>query len=389
MRLLFVIENDEPHASGGGYYAPFKFAEFLARRGHDTLVYATHDLGWVEAGSGLRVIYRPSLPRSNRSLRKVDKVVASLSRRLLLERAARAHRPDWVLGVFKESAITAVAVGRRVGARIANFVYECPPWLRDMAGDGAYEREYRGYTRDVWEKTRRAYLDSDLLFPNSELSRQWNSRWLGGREVAEPIHPGIDTALMPAGDPDAAPPAGRRAQVLYVGRLAPTKNVDRLVAACLSIDPPPELHICGEGPEMGRLRALAMGHGSVVLHGFVSEVALWERYREADLVVSPSSFEGFGMPPMQALYFGKPCLVSDIPIFRSVYGDHLEYVPPGDVAALAAAVRRLLADPAYRRARGTAGRRFILERFTWQEAARRIEAALATVSPLPPAGARR
>ena len=385
MRLLFVIENDQPHASGGGYYAPFKFAEFLARRGHDVIVYAAHDMGWVAAGSGLRVIYRPSLPRSNRPLRKVDKAVASISRRVLLARAARAHRPEWVIGVFKESAIAAVAVGRRVGARVANFVYECPPWLREMAGEEAYTREYRGDTRDLWERTRRAYLESDLLFPNSELSRQWNSRWLGGREVAEPIHPGIDTTLMPAGDPDAAPPDRQTRQVLYVGRLAPLKNVDRLIAACLRLDPPPELHICGEGPERGRLVALAAGHRSVIFHGFISDADLWERYREADLVVSPSSFEGFGMPPMQALYFGKPCLVSDIPIFRSVYGNHLEYVPPGDVDALAAAVRGLLADPDYRRARGAAGRRFVLERFTWQESARRIEAALAAASALPAA----
>jgi len=395
VRLLFVIENDEPHASGGGYYAPFKFAEFLARRGHDAMVYAAHDMGWVAAGSGLRVIYRPSLPRSNRPLRKVDKAVASISRRVLLARAARAHRPDWVIGVFKESAIAAVATGRRVGARVANFVYECPPWLREMAGEEAYAREYRGYARDLWERTRRAYIDSDILFPNSGLSRLWNSRWLDGREVAEPIHPGIDTDLMPAGDPDVAPPAGHPGQVLYVGRLAPAKNVDHLIAACLRIDPPPELHICGEGPEMGRLVALAAGRRSIVFHGFVGEAELWDRYRQADLVVSPSSFEGFGMPPMQALYFGKACLVSDIPIFRSVYGDHIEYVPPGDIAALAAAVRGLLADPVYRRARGAAGRRFVLERFTWKEAARRIEAALAAasalppVSALPPAGVRR
>jgi len=389
VRLLFVIENDEPHASGGGYYAPFRFAEFLARRGHDVLVYAAHDMGWVDAGSALRVRYRPALPRSSRPLRRIDKAVASICRRVLLGRAARAHRPDWVLGVFKESAIAAVAVGRRVGARVANFVYECPPWLREMAGEAAYAREYRGYTRDLWERTRRAYLDSDLLFPNSEMSRLWNTRWLGGREVAEPIHPGIDAALMPAGDPEAAAPARHAGEVLYVGRLAPLKNVDHLIAACLRIDPPPALHICGEGPEMGRLATLAAGNPRVVFHGFVSDADLWDRYRSADLVVCPSSFEGFGMPPMQALHFGRPCLVSDIPIFRSVYGGHLEYFPPGDIAALAAAVRALLADPAYRRARGTAGRRFVRERFTWQEAARRIEAALAAAPARPPAGMRR
>jgi glycosyltransferase involved in cell wall biosynthesis len=384
VRLLFVIENDEPHASGGGYYAPFKFAEFLARRGHDVLVYATHDLGWAAPGSPARVIYRPSLPRSNRILGKADKAIAAFCRTAILARAARAHRPEWVLGVLKESAIAAVEVGRLVGARVANFVYECPPWLLEMFGPEAAARDDHPYTRDLWERTRRAYLASDMLFPNSELSRDWNSRWLDGRVMASPIHPGIDPDLMPVADAGAGasvpadggvsrPPG----EVLYVGRLAPAKNVDLLIAACLRLDPRPMLHICGEGPEMRRLVALARGEPRVVFHGYVSDADLWARYRAADLVVMPSSFEGFGMPPMQALYFGKPALVSDIPIFRSVYGDHLEYAPPGDVAALGSAIRALLADPAYRRERGIAGRRFVLEHFTWSEAARRIESALA------------
>ena len=117
MRLLFVIDNDEPHASGGGYYAPFKFAQFLARRGHEVLVYAAHDLGWVAPEPRLRLIFRPTLPRSGRLLRRADRLLARAADRFVLARAAAAHRPDWVLGVLKESAIKAVGVGRATGAR--------------------------------------------------------------------------------------------------------------------------------------------------------------------------------------------------------------------------------------------------------------------------------
>jgi glycosyltransferase involved in cell wall biosynthesis len=376
VKLLFVIENDQPHASGGGYYAPFKFAEFLARRGHVVEVYAVHDLGWVAPAPGLRVRYRPSIPRRNRFLRKMDKMLAAACDRTLLEPRTRALRPDWILGVFKESAIKAVALGRRHGARVANFVYECPPWLEETAGGPLPEPDDGGYTRDLWERTRRAYVDSDILFPNSELARSWNARWVG-REVAEPIYPGIDAAQMPIA-PVSGPAAGAGPRrILYVGRLAPAKNVDLLIRAHQALDHPgAELHICGEGPEEGRLRSLAGGRPDVVFHGFVGERDLWALYRGADLVVCPSSFEGFGMPPMQALYFGKPCLVSDIPIFRSVYGDHVEYFPRHDLAGLTAALRRLLADAPYRARRGRDGRAFVLDRFTWSGAAAGIEAAL-------------
>ncbi|HUD72173.1 MAG TPA: glycosyltransferase family 4 protein [Dongiaceae bacterium] len=382
MRLLFVIDNDEPHASGGGYYAPFKFAQFLARRGHEVLAYAAHDLGWVRPEPRLRLLFRPTLPRRVRILRKADKLLARAADRIILMPAAAAHRPDWVFGVLKESAIKAVAVGRAVGARVANFVYETPLWLRDMAGEEASAREYTGYTRDLWEATRRAYLASDRLFPNSALAGEWAARWLDGRVVAPPIPPGVDPDEMPfeagAGAGSDRAPAGR---LLYVGRLAPMKRVGDLIEACRRLDPIPALDLVGEGPEEARLRALAADRPEIRFHGFVDDPTLWRMYAASDLVVCPSAFEGFGMPPMQALYFARPCLVSDIPIFRSIYGDHVDRFPLGDVDALAQAIRRLLADPAGRARRGAEGRRFVLENFTWAESARRIEAALAAAEP--------
>ncbi|HYV85001.1 MAG TPA: glycosyltransferase family 4 protein [Patescibacteria group bacterium] len=395
MRLLFIVDNDEPHASGGGYYAPFKFAEFLARRGHQVTICAVHDLGWVKEAPGLRLRFRPSIPRRNRLLRKLDKLLAAACDRLIVRREIARLRPDWVFGVLTHSAIKAAALGRRQGARVANFVYETPGWLEEMHGREAYERENRGYVRDLWERTRRAYLDSDLLIPNSAMAGRYCSRWLGGRPVGEPVPPGVDPAQMPFAEEAApgrtspavaapvvaapiiaAPARARPALILAVGRLAKEKRLDTLVAAWLRLGVPAELHVVGEGPERGRLESQAGGSRDAHFHGFVSDADLWALYRGADLVVCPSSFEGFGMPPMQALYFARPCLASDLPVFRSLYGDHLDYFPVGDAEALAAAIRRLLADPDGRARRGREGRAFVLERFTWAGAAIMIETAL-------------
>ncbi len=378
MNLLFVIENLHPHASAGGYYAPFKFAQHLARRGHTVRVYAAQDLGWGESEGSFRVLYRPSLPRGVPIVRRIDRLLAAVGDRLLLEPETRRLRPDWVLGVFRESAIKAADLGRRHGIPVANFVYECPPWIRDVAGEARFRADYAGYHRRLWERTREAYLASAVLFPNSSLCARWMSRWLDGREIAAPIHPGVDeTEMGPAagaGEPEIAPGLPR---VLHVGRLAPAKNVDRLLRAFLSLDVKAELHIAGTGPEERRLKRLASGRRDVVFHGYVPDRDLWTLYRRSALVVSPSSFEGFGMPPMQALYFRRPCLASDIPIYREVYGETLDYFPPGDEEALRREMRRLLLDPAYRLRRGEAGRAYVLSRFTWAEGARRIEETLA------------
>jgi glycosyltransferase involved in cell wall biosynthesis len=375
VRLFFIVENDEPHAAGGGFYALHKFAEFLVRRGHEVCVYGVHDMHWVEPGNGLSFRFRPSLPRRGRLLSRLDRMLSRLSARLLLEPAVRRFRPDWICGVLTYSAIKAEALGRKSGVPVANFIYECPPWMEEVWGAETFRRGYDKWTERLWEETRRAYLGSRVLLPNSDLSRRHNSRWLGGKEVGEPIHPGIDPEQMPIKAPAREPMAldpGRK-HLLCVGRLIGSKNVRDLISAFPFLHGQAELHVCGTGSEMAALKAQAAGLPQIRFHGFVSDDLLWSLFRQCDLVVYPTGFEGFGMPPMQALYFGKPCLASDLEIFRSVYGDLLEYFPLSDVKALASSIDRLLADPDYRRRRGEAGRRHVLENFTWARAAERIE----------------
>ena len=370
MKLFFIVDNNEPHASGGGYYAIFKFAEFLARRGHSVFIYAVHDLGWVSNNENLRVYYRPSIPRRNRLLRKLDRLLETVCDRWLLPRLARQFVPDWVLGLLKESAIKAVELGRRCKRPVANFIYECPPWLREIYGEAMYEASNHGYTRRLWERTRDAYLASDVLFPNSELSRQYNQAWLGSVTVSPPIYPGIDEAQMPFDGPSEK---SHDRSVLFVGRLVPEKNVQHLIEAWRKLPPDIVLHIAGSGPLLATFKAQAADLPNVIFHGYVSDDRLWALYRGAKLLVCPTQFEGFGMPPMQALYFEKPCLASDLPILHSIYGDHIDYFPMGDTVALAQRVLHILKDVAYAKENGERGRHFVLKNFTWQIAAATIE----------------
>lgn len=376
MKLFFIVDNNAPHASGGGYYAIFKFAEFLAQRGHTVFIYAANDLGWVKNSKNLRVYYRPRIARNNRLLRKLDKWFETALDRWLLPRLARQFAPDWVLGVLKESAIKAVTLGRACHKPVANFIYECPPWLREIYGEAMYQASNHGHTRWLWERTREAYLASDMLFPNSELSRQYNQAWLDSATVAPPVYPGIDVAQMPFDGPTEH---GDGRSVLFVGRLVPEKNAHHLIAAWRKLPQDIVLHIAGSGPLLAELKAQASGLPNVVFHGYVSDGRLWALYRGAGMLVCPTQFEGFGMPPMQALYFEKPCLASDLPILRSIYGDHIDYFPMGDIDALAQGVLRIMGNADHARAKGLIGRRFVLEHFTWQTAAATIEHELKAI----------
>jgi glycosyltransferase involved in cell wall biosynthesis len=74
----------------------------------------------------------------------------------------------------------------------------------------------------------------------------------------------------------------------------------------------------------------------VELRGFVANEELLALYGRATTLIAPSRYEGFDLPPIQALAAGVPVIASDIPVHREVLGDGAWYAPPGDDSAFAA-----------------------------------------------------
>lgn len=108
--------------------------------------------------------------------------------------------------------------------------------------------------------------------------------------------------------------------------------------------------------------------------GRVSTEELVRLYNQAALVVSPSLYEGFGLPAAEAMSCGRPVLATTGGAFPEVV-DHGEtgwLVPPADSRALAEAIRMLLGAPELRERLGRAGREAVLERFSWRRAAQGV-----------------
>jgi glycosyltransferase involved in cell wall biosynthesis len=100
---------------------------------------------------------------------------------------------------------------------------------------------------------------------------------------------------------------------------------------------------------------------------------LVELYGECQLAVVPSLYEGFSLPAVEAMACGVPLVSTTggaLPEVVGADGDTALLAPPGDVGALATAIGRALDDPGLRDRIGAAGRRRVLERYTWQETAR-------------------
>jgi glycosyltransferase involved in cell wall biosynthesis len=153
--------------------------------------------------------------------------------------------------------------------------------------------------------------------------------------------------------------------LLYVGRLAPAKQVDLLLRAMAGLKSEPvTLILVGGGPEEGRLKALTGELGvadSVRFAGRVPDDELPDYYAACDAWVTASRHEGFCVPVVEAMAAGKPVIVPDVTAMpETADGAGLVYVP--DMPdALGELIKDLKADSArYRllseKARSEAGR---------------------------------
>jgi glycosyltransferase involved in cell wall biosynthesis len=158
-------------------------------------------------------------------------------------------------------------------------------------------------------------------------------------------------------------------RILAVGRLAPEKGIDTLLRATDGL--PVEIVLAGTGPEEARLRRAA-GSNTRFL-GHVARDALPALYADADVFMMPSRSDPWGMALNEAALAGLPLVSTTAAgaawelIEDGVNGFR---VPPDDAASLRDAIRRLLADEAFRRAAGARSRE-IGVRFTpeaWADA---------------------
>jgi glycosyltransferase involved in cell wall biosynthesis len=149
---------------------------------------------------------------------------------------------------------------------------------------------------------------------------------------------------------DAMPTRRARPYVLAVGRLAAQKGFDVLLDAVAAAGTSQELVVAGDGPDREALerRAVELGiAGRVSFLGSVDRPQVAGLMRGAAVVAIPSRFEGHPLVCLEAMAAGAPIVASDLPVLAgSVQHEKTALlVPVDDVTALAAAIRRLDADP--------------------------------------------
>ena len=167
----------------------------------------------------------------------------------------------------------------------------------------------------------------------------------------------------------------RAPYLLFVGTLEPRKNVVRLVRAYRRLAARGVPHTLvlagplgwGARPLLEELRQ--EGPGAVVLTGATGAADLDALYRGASAFVYPSLYEGFGLPVLEAMARGAPCIVSSSSSLPEVAGEAAIPVDPRSTAGLAEAIDRVLTDERLAGRLREAGLARA-SRFSWEDTAR-------------------
>jgi glycosyltransferase involved in cell wall biosynthesis len=167
--------------------------------------------------------------------------------------------------------------------------------------------------------------------------------------------------------------------VLFLGTIEPRKNVSSLIAAYARLleRAPAEtsdLALVVAGAKgwfydgvLAQIEALGLTQ-RVHMPGYVPEAEKPMWYNAATCFCYPSLYEGFGLPPLEAMACGIPVVTSDCSSLPEVVGDAAQMVPPLDVEALSTALHRLVASPSLRAEYAERGRAQASQ-FSWERAA--------------------
>lgn len=172
--------------------------------------------------------------------------------------------------------------------------------------------------------------------------------------------------------------------VLYAGRISPHKNVVRIIEAFSALktelareDQLPDLKLIIIGDEVSRhpdLRRTVIRSGvqnDVRFLGFVPIDVLRIFYDAAKLFVFPSLYEGFGLPPLEAMAHGTPVVTSNASSLPEVVGNAAIMVNPENVFDIMRAMQRALTDQGLREKLKARGYEQV-RRFSWEESTRRL-----------------
>lgn len=240
------------------------------------------------------------------------------------------------------------------------FNYIVPPRISGKVMTTVHDLTYLRFPETMDAKNRRRLQNgmersigrSDHLITVSEFSK---------RELMELLGIPADRITVVSNAPSlfgktvdfevcAAKFSLRKPYLLYIGTIEPRKNLVRLLKAFAGLkreqNIPHQLVLAGgKGWANEEIYATAASMEDVVFTGYLSEGEKYSLYKNAAAFVFPSLYEGFGIPPLEAMTFGCPVVCTKTSSLPEVVGDAAELVDPLDETSIAQGIWNVLSNP--------------------------------------------
>lgn len=347
MKVICLASSLE---SGGAERVLTVLCNAWSARGDRITLIPTYSGGgkpFYEVSSAVELIYLADVVGVTR------KNILSYSRRLhVLHRLIAERKPDVVVSFMPNVNVAAI---------LTSMFLKVPLIICER--DDPSSRSRFG----VWEIcSRLTYRFADMLTVQTEsVANKVRTRYPGLKKVRivpNPLSEGVAAFMVRTG--------GKRKILLGMGRLAPQKQVEKMIKAFAEVAESFldwDLHIYGDGPlkqELESLIAVFGLHDRVVLMGRTKEP--WRVMAEADAFVMTSKHEGFPNALLEAMAVGLPCVVFDCqsgPREITRDGQDALLVPLNDHEGLVGALSRIMGDEALRMVMGRRARESVTSRF--------------------------
>lgn len=323
--ILIVARHSATRYSGGRYHA-WIMGEALAAAGDKVTVWTNEtphlirDFAEFPAHDSIALAPDPafsSLPKG-----RFDVVIIV---------------PD--LGVDWRHYAAAINVARRDTAHLVLLNFESPNWFNALS---THKRNPALW--GAWLKSSRF---ADLIISSTEEGTRWARRYYGEREglLYRSCFPAINSLAAEAVE---ATPQNQIICITRLDRQTRHKGAQVLVQAIACVPPGYRFVVIGRIDDSTAQTLQASARKNAVelvqLQG-VTDLEKFTEIRRSRLMIFLSEFEGFGYPPVEALFCNVPCIASDLPVLRETCGDALHYLPVNDTAGLCPAMQKALAEP--------------------------------------------
>jgi glycosyltransferase involved in cell wall biosynthesis len=398
MHICLLCYRGNPYSGGQGGYL-FSLSRELARMGHRITILVgaplPRPMPWAKIvpveNLNLWGIRRNFLPSPNpwgifRPLNFFEwgvtrfgffpeMLIFSIRIIPLLQKLLRFEKVDVIHDV--QSLGYGLLLAKGFGRPVVTTVHH--PLTIDYAASLERDRNFKEHYYTVvfypLKMQRRVINRLDRVITSSEeTAREISRSFRVPPEKIRNVYNGLEAEFLRPKDGDRRVPKS----LLFVGNTDDTKKgIFYLLKAMTLLPEDVSLTIVDQGkPFKSYAPELAESWGlSARIHftGKIPTASLIALYRRTEVVVLPSLYEGFGLPAAEAMACETPVVATKAGALPEVLGEEGAgiLVPPRDSAALAAEIRKILADPEARARMGKMGRRRIEELFTWKKVAER------------------